>query len=265
MSPKLFITVLEYVFKKLDWDKKGLKIDGQYLSNLRFADDIILLADNLEDIKIMLQELQEVCATVGLKMNIGKTKFMTNLVPSNNLIIENSEIGLVDKYTYLGHELSISKANQTREINRRIILSWAAYGKLRDVFKSDLPICLKRKVFNQCVLPVMTYGAETLTLTNASAKKLKITQRKMERSMLGVSLRDHIRNEELRRRTGVTDVVLHVAKLKWKWAGHVARMQDGRWTKRLLEWRPRSNRRYRDRPPTKTRSEAPKTEKNGHN
>jgi len=87
MSPKLFITVLEYVFKKLDWDQKGLKIDGQSLSNLRFADDIVLLADNLEDIRIMLQELQEVCATVGLKMNIGKTKFMTNLVPSNNLII----------------------------------------------------------------------------------------------------------------------------------------------------------------------------------
>jgi len=38
-------------------------------------------------------------------------------------------------------------------------------------------------------------------LTKASAKKLKVTQRKMERSMLGVSLGDHIRNEELRRRT----------------------------------------------------------------
>jgi len=81
----------------------------------------------------------------------------------------------------------------------------------------------------------MTYGAKTLTLINASAKKLKVTQRKMERSMLGVSLRDHIRNEELRRRTDVTDVVVHAAKLKWNWAGHVAHMQDGRWTKRLLE------------------------------
>jgi len=58
ISPKLFITVLEYVFKKLDWDQKSLKIDGQSVSNLRFADDIILLADNLEDIRIMLQELQ---------------------------------------------------------------------------------------------------------------------------------------------------------------------------------------------------------------
>ena len=39
--------------------------------------------------------------------------------------------------------------------------------------------------------------------------------------MLGVSLRDHIRNEDLRRRTGVTDVVNQIRKLKWNWAGHI--------------------------------------------
>ena len=113
-------------------------------------------------------------------------------------------------------------------IKRRVTPSWAAYGKLADVFKSHMPQCLKRKGLDQCVLPV------TLTLTTASANKLMVTQRKMERSMLGVSLRDHIRNEDLRKRTGVTDVVKQIRKLKWNWAGHVAQMSDGRWTKRLL-------------------------------
>lgn len=28
-----------------------------------------------------------------------------------------------------------------------------------------------------------------------------------------------------------------VKSLKWKWAGHIARMEDERWTKRILEWR----------------------------
>lgn len=49
----------------------------------------------------------------------------------------------------------------------------------------------------------MTYGAETLTLTVASAKNLIIIQRKMERLMLGVSLWDYIRNKDLCVRTGV--------------------------------------------------------------
>ncbi|XP_044751721.1 uncharacterized protein LOC123311716 [Coccinella septempunctata] len=99
--------------------------------------------------------------------------------------------------------------------------------------------------------PILTYGAETLTLTNATARKLKVTQRKMERSMLGVTLRDHIRNEDLRKRTGVEDVITVVARLKWNWAGHVARMRGDRWTKRLLEWRPRADKRSRGRPPTR--------------
>ncbi|XP_045459984.1 uncharacterized protein LOC123689085 [Harmonia axyridis] len=158
---------------------------------------------------------------------------------------------MVHSYIYLGHEVRIGRDNQTAELLRRTTLGWAAYGKLRDVFKSDIPTKLKRKAFNMCVLPVLTYGAETLTLTKASARKLQKTQRRMERSMLGISLRDRIRNEEIRRRTGVDDVLERVTRAKWRWAGHVARSNDGRWTRKILEWRPRADKRSRGRPPTR--------------
>ncbi|CAH2217224.1 jg22441, partial [Pararge aegeria aegeria] len=74
-------------------------------------------------------------------------------------------------------------------------------------------------------------------------RRLRVTQRAMERAMLGVSLRDQIRNEEIRRRTRVTDIAQRVAKLKWQWAGHIARRTDGRWGLKVLEWRPRTGRR----------------------
>ncbi|CAH2267521.1 jg22609 [Pararge aegeria aegeria] len=82
-------------------------------------------------------------------------------------------------------------------------------------------------------------------------RRLRITQRAMERAMLGVSLRDQIRNEEIRRRTRVTDIVQRVAKLKWKWAGHIARRTDGRWGSKVLEWRPRTGKRSVGRPQTR--------------
>ncbi|CAH2240428.1 jg13331, partial [Pararge aegeria aegeria] len=100
--------------------------------------------------------------------------------------------------------------------------------------------CLKTKVFEQCVLPVMTYGSGTWSLTMGLIRRLRITQRAMERAMLGVSLRDQIRNEEIRRRIRITDISQRVAKLKWKWAGHIARSTDGRWGSKVLEWRPRT-------------------------
>ncbi|CAH2263873.1 jg21595 [Pararge aegeria aegeria] len=80
-------------------------------------------------------------------------------------------------------------------------------------------------------------------------RTLRITQRAMERAILVVSLRDQIRNEEIRRRTRVTYIAQRVAKLKWKWAGHIARGTDGRWGSKVLEWRPRTGKRSVGRPP----------------
>ncbi|CAH2216950.1 jg22327 [Pararge aegeria aegeria] len=73
-----------------------------------------------------------------------------------------------------------------------------------------IPQCLKTKVFEQCVLPVMTFGSETWSLTMGLIRRLRVSQRAMERAMLGVSLRDRIRNEEIRSRTRVTDIAQRV-------------------------------------------------------
>ncbi|CAH2240572.1 jg21046 [Pararge aegeria aegeria] len=91
-----------------------------------------------------------------------------------------------------------------KEANHRIKLGWAAFGKLRDIFASKIPQCLKTKVFDHCVLPVMCNGSETWSLTMGLIRRFRVTQRAMERAMLRVSLRDRIRNEEIRRRTRVT-------------------------------------------------------------
>ncbi|CAH2217234.1 jg564, partial [Pararge aegeria aegeria] len=62
----------------------------------------------------------------------------------------------------------------------------------------------------------------------------------MARAMLGVSLRDRIRNVEILRRTRVTDIAQRVAKLKRQWAGHIVRRKDGRWGLKVVEWQPRT-------------------------
>ncbi|RVE52335.1 hypothetical protein evm_002973 [Chilo suppressalis] len=97
----------------------------------------------------------------------------------------------------------------------------------------------------------MTYGTETWSLNVGLITKLKVAQRAMERATLGVSLRDKIRNTEIRRRTGVYDIARRVSTLKWQWAGHIARGSDNRWVRKVLEWRPRTGRCSVGRPPTR--------------
>lgn len=48
---------------------------------------------------------------------------------------------------------------------------WQDFCKLNNIFTSTLTICLKRKVFDQCILPILTYGSETLRLSIRPEKK----------------------------------------------------------------------------------------------
>ncbi|CAH2217892.1 jg25709 [Pararge aegeria aegeria] len=69
--------------------------------------------------------------------------------------------------------------------------------------------------------------------------------------MLGVSLRDQIRNEEILRKAKVTDIAQRVAKMRWQWAGRLARRTDGHWGSKVLKWQPRTGKRSVGRPPTR--------------
>ncbi|XP_013383867.1 uncharacterized protein LOC106154146 [Lingula anatina] len=76
ISPKLFTAALERIFRDLDWQDKGINIDGTRLNHLRFADDIIIVADDAKDLEEMLEALADESAKSGLKMNTSKTKVM---------------------------------------------------------------------------------------------------------------------------------------------------------------------------------------------
>ena len=107
----------------------------------------------------------------------------------------------------------------------------------KEIFQDrQLPISLKKQVMDQCVLLTMTYGCQTSSLNKQSTNKLRTAQRAMERKMLGLKLQDKIPSSETRKRTKIIDIIEYTLKQKWKWAGHIARMKDNRWTKRCTEW-----------------------------
>ena len=81
----------------------------------------------------------------------------------------------------------------------------------------------------------MTYGSETWKPTKPMENKLRTAQKGMEKSMLGISLRDRKRASWVREKTKVNDILVAIKEQKWRWAGHVARREDNRWTKRLTD------------------------------
>ena len=62
----------------LEEAKAGIKIAGRNINNLRYADDIILMAENKEQLKGLLMIVKEESENVGLKLNIRRTKIMAS-------------------------------------------------------------------------------------------------------------------------------------------------------------------------------------------
>ncbi|GFS06131.1 endonuclease-reverse transcriptase [Elysia marginata] len=136
------------------------------------------------------------------------------------------------------------------EVDIRIRAGWSYFGRNREIFlDKNMPLSLKKQVYDQCILPTMTYGCQTWSLTKIIGNKLKVAQRSMERKILGIKIKYKIPCKNIRQQTHIKDVVLFAERQKWNWAGHVARMSDNRWTKRATEWQPRIGRRSRGRQP----------------
>ena len=55
-----------------------IKIVGRNISDLRYADDIILMTENKEELKSLLMKVKEQSERAGLKLNIQKTKILSS-------------------------------------------------------------------------------------------------------------------------------------------------------------------------------------------
>ena len=91
LSALLFIAVMQHCFDKLraKWEPHALEqMKGDLLSNLRFADDVILFANTGEYLEQMLEDLVEASAEYGLKLNYSNAKLhisMKNPIPLSSL------------------------------------------------------------------------------------------------------------------------------------------------------------------------------------
>ena len=65
----------------LDEAQAGIKIAGRNINNLRYADDIILMAESKEELKSLLRRVKEESERAGLRLNIKKLRSW-HLVPS---------------------------------------------------------------------------------------------------------------------------------------------------------------------------------------
>ena len=196
-----------------------------------------MFAKSPDEVTSMLTDIHDTSKPANLNMNLGKTKVMFNEHAKKcTITVDGETIKKVDTYVYLGKTVT-KDFDLIPEIRKRITLGWAAFGKVDNIMRSRKGSTkIKRKIHDEYSLPVMTYGCQAWTLNNAMMDKLAaVAQRKMERIMLGIILRDRKRNTYICQETGESDIINAIRKAKSRWAGHIVRLSDNRWIIRTTE------------------------------
>ena len=140
---------------------------------LFFTDDIVLIVNSTSKLQEMLLDIHEISKEVGLQMHLGKTKVMCNKrVNKDDVIVVGKKIEEVGRYAHLG-QMMTKDHHYVQDTKRRIGRGWSAFGNLDNIVRDkNVPMRLKRKAFNECILPVMTYGCETWSLSVADLSLL---------------------------------------------------------------------------------------------
>ncbi|KAK6751184.1 hypothetical protein RB195_002886 [Necator americanus] len=255
ISPKLFTAALQWIMKSLSWEERGLRVDGRFLSNLRFADNIVLFSSSTNEAETMLNELNEAGKRIGLRINRKKTQFMKNAYCEDGGVqLEGSQIVETPSYVYLGRSMNMEN-DLKEELNRKMRAAWAAFAAVREATDQLTDQDLRARLFDSTVLPALCYAAETWADTAATSRKLLTTHRALERCLLKFNRRTQhlagLRSSDLRGMSRLRDLAEYVSKAKHRWVGHIMRRIDDRWTKRTLEWILRDAKRPRGRPLTR--------------
>src|SRR5574337_135115 len=172
LSPYLFNFYAEYIMRNagLEEAQTGIKIAGRNISNLRYADDTTLMAENEEELKCLLMKLKEERA--GLKLNIQKRK-ITASGPTTSWQIDGETVETVTDFIFGGSKIT-TDGDCSHEIKRCLLLGRKVMTDLDSIFKSrDMTLPTKVRLVKAMVFPVVMYGCESWTVKKAECRRIE--------------------------------------------------------------------------------------------
>ena len=90
---------------RLEEAQVGIKIARRNINNLRYADDITLMAESEEELKSLLMKVKEESEKVSLKLNIQKTNIMAS-GPITSWHIDRETVQTVADFIFLGSKIT---------------------------------------------------------------------------------------------------------------------------------------------------------------
>ena len=145
--------------------------------------------------------------------------------------MEDAKVPRVKEFKYLGSTVQESGGCE-REVKKRVQAGWNGWRRVSGVIcDRRLPARVKGKVYSSVVRPAMVYGLETVAVT----KEMEVAEMKMLRFAMGVTRKDKIRNEHIRRTVTVEWLGMKMREGRLRWYGHVMRRDQEYVGRKMME------------------------------
>uniref|UniRef100_A0A7I5E8S3 Reverse transcriptase domain-containing protein n=1 Tax=Haemonchus contortus TaxID=6289 RepID=A0A7I5E8S3_HAECO len=252
LSPILFNVCLDFVMRETMKEvRAGISWhDRSRLTDLDFADDIALIAEDENKLQQVTTCLSREASMIGLRISACKSKVMkvgfdqTQL----NISVDDTTLETVGNFFYLGSTIT-HNGDAEMEVRIRIAKAAAVFRRLQPLWaSSSISQNIKLRLYYSIVIPTALYASETWKSTASLVKRLNAFHQRCLRRIMKIRYTDHVTNEEVLRRCGSNCLHVVVAQRRLRLAGHILRMAQQRVSRVAMNWIPPGAKRGRGRP-----------------
>ena len=210
----------------LDEAQAGIKTARRNINNLRYADDITLMAESEEELKSLLMKAKEESEKDGLKLNIQKTKIMAS-GPITSWQIDGETVETVADFIFLGSKIT-ADGGCSHEIKRCLLLGRKVMTTLDSILKSrDITLPTKVHLVKAMVFPLVMYRCESWTVKKAEHQKIDAFELWCWKRLLRVPWTARRSNQSILKEISPgCSLEGLMLKLKLQYFGHLMRRAD---------------------------------------
>ena len=207
-----------------------------------YADDVVVLADSVEDLQDIASRWLDGMSRNGMKINTRKGKTEVVVISRNptqcEIYKEGDKLYQSECYTHLGVNVRGNNLQEV-EINNRIAKYNCNVGMVYPLLRDrNIPRRCKIIIYQSILKPILMYGSEVWSLTANTESRLQAAEMRVLRLIMGVTRKDRMRNSRIREELKMTPLLEDIERGKPRWYGHVMRMEKERKQKKYLMWRP---------------------------
>jgi len=162
----------KFLIKDTMKNAEGIKFNGINITDLRYADDAVLVVEKRKKMQKMIDGLNQTCKAYLMKINVRKTKVMIMNKTENPkrmqrcVMLDKVPLEQVTHFKYLDSWIT-EDAKRDRDIRAGVGMAKAAFWQSKMLMKRKIRFNTKMKILNCYAFLILNYGYESWTWNKA--------------------------------------------------------------------------------------------------